>query len=170
MQAETVIAVAATVVALGSLWVSYDQSRTARAHNRQSLRPILQIRRIWNRMEGHTGFQVVNAGLGPAVVTDTVVRWDGVVVGDWDRGSWGHMFDTDPRVQKYSLRRGSVVLVGQATFLVRFDSDDPDSVGRFYDRFIRDRVVIDIRYESVYGGEGFAVSSRPPEQTGTSSC
>ncbi|MGW2044276.1 hypothetical protein ACWCPF_03705 [Streptomyces sp. NPDC001858] len=162
MQAETVIAVAATVVALGSLWVGYSQSRAIRVHNRQSLRPILQIRRIRNRLAGHTGFQVVNAGLGPAVVTDTVVRWDGVVVGQWDRGAWNLMFDDDDRIQKYSLRRGSVVLVGQDTFLVRFDSDDPDSLGRFHDR-IRNRVVIDIHYESVYGGEGFVVSSGSPE-------
>jgi hypothetical protein len=162
MQAETVIAVAATVVALGSLWVSYSQGKAARVHNRQSLRPILEIRRIRNRPEGHIGLKVINAGLGPAVITDTVVRWDGVVVGQWDRGSWDLMFGADEQYQKYSLRRGSVVLVGQATFLVRFDSDDPDRLGRFYDR-IRNRVVIDIHYESVYGGEKFMVSSRPQE-------
>ncbi|WP_079662036.1 hypothetical protein [Streptomyces sp. 3214.6] len=70
-----------------------------------------------------------------------MVRWDEVAVGQWEHGAWDLMFD----------------------------ADDPDSVARFYDR-IRNRVVIDIHYESVYGGEGFAVSSRPPEQTGTPSC
>ncbi|MDX3247461.1 hypothetical protein [Streptomyces sp. ME18-1-4] len=116
MQAETVMAVAATVVALGSLWVGYSQGKAARVHNRQSLRP---------------GFQVVDAGLGPAVVTDSVVRWDGVVV-------------------------------GRTTFLVRFDSDDPERLRRFYDR-IKTRLVITVHYESVYGGEDFVVSSDLPE-------
>ncbi|HET9382872.1 MAG TPA: hypothetical protein VFP69_18890 [Streptomyces sp.] len=36
--AETFIAVAATVIALGSLWVSYAQTRATRLHNRQSVR------------------------------------------------------------------------------------------------------------------------------------
>ncbi|WP_327315286.1 hypothetical protein [Streptomyces sp. NBC_01235] len=162
MQAETVIAVAATVVALGSLWVSYSQGKAARVHNRQSLRPILQIRRIRNDQEGMAGFQVVNAGLGPAVVTDSVVRWDGVVVGAWNRDVKDLVFEPVDWPQTYSLRRGSAVLVGQTTFLVRFDSDDPERLRRFYDR-IKTRLVITLHYESVYGGEGFVVSSDFPE-------
>ncbi|QJT01930.1 hypothetical protein G9272_17750 [Streptomyces asoensis] len=162
MQAETVIAVAATVVALGSLWVSYSQSRAARVHNRQSLRPILQIRRIRNRQQGLTGLKVINAGLGPAVITATVVRWDGVVAGQWAREAWNVMLDSDEGVQKYALRQGSVVLVGESTFLVRLDTDDPDRLLRFHDG-IRDRLAIDIHYESVYGGEGFVVSSNGAE-------
>lgn len=162
MQAETVIAVAATIVALGSLWVSHSQSRAARVHNRQSLRPILQIRRVRNRQEGLTGLKVINAGLGPAVITATVVHWDGVVVGQWAREAWNLMLDSEEGVQKYALRQGSVVLVGESTFLVRLDTDDPDRLLRFHDG-IRYRLAIDIHYESVYGGEGFLVSSNGEE-------
>lgn len=89
MRAETVIAVAAAVIALGSLWVSRDQTRAVREHNRRSVRPILEIRRVRDREAGRTGYRLVNAGLGPAVVTDTVVHWDGERVGAWKRPAWG---------------------------------------------------------------------------------
>lgn len=79
MSAETVIAVAATVIALGSLWVSWAQTRAARLHNRQSVRPLLRIRRI--RQDDMVGLKLVNAGLGPAVVTRSVVRLDGAAAG-----------------------------------------------------------------------------------------
>ncbi|MPY55186.1 hypothetical protein [Streptomyces acidicola] len=162
MQAETVIAVAATVIALGSLWVSHTQSNATRLHNRQSVRPILQIRRIHERRNRRVGLQVINAGLGPAVVTDTEVRLDGVVVGKWDRTVKDRIFSPTDWPSTYSLRKGAVVLNGEQTFLVRFDSDDPDRLERFWD-IVGRRLVIDIHYESVYGGEGFTVSSLPQE-------
>ncbi|MER6011859.1 hypothetical protein [Streptomyces bluensis] len=158
MRMETVIAVAATVIALGSLWVSHSQSRATRMHNRQSVRPILQIRRVHEN--GRVGLQVVNAGLGPGIVTDTVVRLDGEVVGKWDREVKDRIFAASDRPVTYSLRAGAVVLNGQQTFLVRFDSDDPDRLERFWELVSR-RLVIDVHYESVYGGEGFTVSSLP---------
>ncbi|MFI1730204.1 hypothetical protein ACH40E_13395 [Streptomyces acidicola] len=162
MQAETVIAVAATVIALGSLWVSHTQSSATRLHNRQSVRPILQIRRIHERRNRRVGLQVINAGLGPAVVTDTEVRLDGVVVGKWDRAVKDRIFSPADWPSTYSLRKGAVVLNGEQTFLVRFDSDDPDRLERFWD-IVGRRLVIDVHYESVYGGEGFTVSSLPQE-------
>ncbi|MFF9362666.1 hypothetical protein [Streptomyces griseoluteus] len=158
MRADTVIAVAATVIALGSLWVSHSQGRATRLHNRQSIRPILQIRRIHER--GKVGLQMVNAGLGPAIVTNTVVRLDGEVVGTWDRDVKSRIFATSDWPMTYSLRQGAVVLNGQQTFLVRYDSDVPDRLERFWDLVSR-RLVIDVHYESVYGGEGFTVSSLP---------
>lgn len=90
MSAETVIAVAATVIALGSLWVSWAQTRAARLHNRQSVRPLLRIRRI--RQDDMVGLKLVNAGLGPAVVTRSVVRLDGAAAGEWNREVKGALF------------------------------------------------------------------------------
>ncbi|MFE2299418.1 hypothetical protein ACFXAW_14605 [Streptomyces sp. NPDC059445] len=158
MRADTVIAVAATVIALGSLWVSHSQGRAARLHNQQSVRPILQIRRIHE--DGRVGLQIANAGLGPAVVTNTVVRLDGQIVGTWDRDVKSRIFAASDWPMTYSLRQGTVVLTGQQTFLVRYDCDIPDRLERFWDLVSR-RLVIDVRYESVYGGEGFTVSSLP---------
>ncbi|MFC9846126.1 hypothetical protein ACFWFF_22640 [Streptomyces sp. NPDC060223] len=43
MNSDTVTAIAATAIALGSLWISYSQTKATRLHNRQSVRPLLQI-------------------------------------------------------------------------------------------------------------------------------
>ncbi|WP_306321458.1 MULTISPECIES: hypothetical protein [unclassified Streptomyces] len=158
MRADTVIAVAATVTALGSLWVSHAQSRATRLHNRQSVRPILQIRRIHE--DGRVGLQMINAGLGPAIVTDTVVRLNGEVVGRWNRDVKSRIFEDSAWPMTYSLGQGTVVLNGQQTFLVRYDSDAPDRLERVWDLVSR-RLTIDVQYESVYGGERFTASSLP---------
>ncbi|WP_399885382.1 hypothetical protein ACGH7X_14520 [Streptomyces sp. BBFR51] len=164
MNAETVIAVAATVVALGSLWVSWSQTRATRLHNRQSVRPLLQIRRI--RQDDLVGLKLVNAGLGPAVVTRSVVLLDGVVAGEWNREVKPAVFAPGLWPKTYSLRAGSVVLAGQETFLVRLesagtDASDSDRLQEFWGLVDR-RLVIEVEYESLYGGEGFSVTSATP--------
>ena len=64
MKPETLISVSATVIALASLWVSFTESRSIRSHHRQSVRPLLQIRRVLNFEGTRTGIQLFNAGLG----------------------------------------------------------------------------------------------------------
>ncbi|MFK4543138.1 hypothetical protein RKD29_002734 [Streptomyces tendae] len=162
MSAETVIAVAATVIALGSLWVSWAQTRAARLHNRQSVRPLLRIRRI--RQDDMVGLKLVNARLGPAVVTRSVVRLDGAAAGEWNREVKGALFTPELWPKTYSLRAGSVVLAGQETFLVLLDrsrSTGSDRLQEFW-ALIDRRLVIEVEYESLYGGEGFCVSSATP--------
>jgi len=112
MRAETARAVAAIVVAVRSLWVSRKQARAARERNRQSVRPILEIRRVRDRRAGRTGYRLTNVGLGPAVVTHRVVRWDGEPVGEWARPAWNLMFD-DERAGKWGCRRGDVLPAGR---------------------------------------------------------
>ena len=164
MSAETVIAVAATVAALGSLWVSWAQTRATRLHNRQSVRPLLQIRRI--RQDDRVGLKIVNAGLGPAVVTRSAALLDGEVAGEWNREVKPVLFAPGLWPKTYSLRAGSVVLAGQETFLVLLESDGTgangsDRLGEFW-ALIDRRLVIEVEYESLYGGEGFSVSSATP--------
>ncbi|MFE2457950.1 hypothetical protein [Streptomyces sp. NPDC059402] len=164
MNAETVIAVAATVVALGSLWVSWSQTRATRLHNRQSVRPLLRIRRI--RQDDVVGLKLVNAGLGPAVVTRSAVLLDGVVAGEWNREVKPAVFAPGLWPKTYSLRAGSVVLAGQETFLVCLESDGTEQSGsdrlqEFWGLVDR-RLVIEVEYESLYGGEGFFVTSATP--------
>ncbi|MFI8486407.1 hypothetical protein [Streptomyces rubrogriseus] len=164
MSAEAVIAVAATVVALGSLWVSWAQTRATRLHNRQSVRPLLRIRRI--RQDDRVGLKIVNAGLGPAVVTRSAALLDGEVAGEWNREVKPALFAPGLWPKTYSLRAGSVVLAGQETFLVLLESDGTDAngsdrLGEFW-ALIDRRLVIEVEYESLYGGEGFSVSSATP--------
>jgi hypothetical protein len=165
VSAETVIAVAATVIALGSLRVSWAQTRATRLHNRQSVGPLSRIRRI--RQDDLVGLKLVNAGLGPAVVTRSVVLLDGGPAGEWNREVKPVLFAPGRWPRTYSLRAGSVVLAGQETFLVSLDGDDasggsgPDRLQEFWSLIDR-RLVIEVEYESLYGGEGFSVTSAKP--------
>lgn len=155
MKPEIMISVSATVIALASLWVSITESRSNRAHNRQSVRPLLQIRRVLNFEGRRTGIHVVNAGLGPAIVTRTTVRLDGEVVGEWDLNTYRRVTHGMPLWPKVStLQQGVPVLTGQVVYLLFLDDFDPDEHAWFW-RLTSSRLSIEILYESLYGGENF---------------
>ncbi|MFJ6432133.1 hypothetical protein [Streptomyces sp. NPDC091416] len=162
MDPDMVTAVAAVVVALGSLWVSYTQARDSRRHSRQSVRPMLHMRRVKEYEGTEAGLNVINAGLGPAIVTSSVVRLDGEVIGQWDYHTQQRILGLGllpTRPKAHSLRPGAVVLAGQSTFLLSVDEFSDDQHGWFWDLVTR-RLMIEVRYESLYGGENFVVT--PP--------
>lgn len=162
MKPETLISMSATVIALASLWVSFTESRSIRSHNRQSVRPLLQIRRVLNFEGTRTGIQLVNAGLGPAVVTRSVVRVDGDVIGEWDlrmyrRLTRGH--SVQPKVS--TLQPGVPVLSGQVVHLLFLDDFDQGEHAWFW-TLVSERLMVEIFYESMYGGENFRAALVPP--------
>lgn len=160
MDADTVTAIAAVVVALGSLWISYTQARDSRRHGRQSVRPLLHMHRVKAYEGTEAGLRLTNAGLGPAIVTGSVVRLDGEVIGQWDYHTQQRIRELLPTSPKaHSLRPGAVVLAGQSTFLLSLDEFSEDQHGWFWELVTR-RLVIEVRYESLYGGENFMV--KPP--------
>ncbi|WP_189190504.1 hypothetical protein [Streptomyces albiflavescens] len=155
MNSDTVTAISATVIALGSLWVSISQTRATREHNRQSVRPLLQLRhRKW--YDDHkAGLRVINAGLGPAIVTNTVVRLDGVEIGQWNIETIDRITAPLPaRPKTYTLRPGAVVVAGQSIFLFYLEHFSEDEHDWFWDLVAR-RLVVEVTYESLYGGENF---------------
>ncbi|WP_406014875.1 hypothetical protein OG520_26530 [Streptomyces sp. NBC_00984] len=121
---------------------------------------MLQIRRVKEYEGTEAGLNVVNAGLGPAIVTSSVVRLDGEAVGQWDYHTQQRILSSFPtRPKAHSLRPGAVVLAGQTIFLLSLDEFSDDEHGWFWDLITR-RLVIEIRYESLYGGEDLSVT--PP--------
>ncbi|MFD4527153.1 hypothetical protein ACFWP7_25095 [Streptomyces sp. NPDC058470] len=161
VDSDTVTAISATAIALGSLWVSFSQTRATRLHNRQSVRPLLEMRRIGGYEDHNAGLQVINAGLGPAVVTDTVVRLDGEDIGPWNRSTQHRIKAALPAWPlTYSLRPGAALLAGQSVFLIHLEQFSEDEHGWFSD-LIAQRLVIEIHYESLYGGEDFEVTTTP---------
>jgi hypothetical protein len=73
---STVVAICATVIAVASLGVSVYEARAARRHNGISVRPLLELHSSFH--PGRTaGLQLVNAGLGPAVIIASTLRLDG---------------------------------------------------------------------------------------------
>ncbi|MGI5473137.1 hypothetical protein [Streptomyces sp. CA-132043] len=161
MDTDTGIAVCAVVIALGSLAISFAQTKVVREHNRQSVRPLLQIRRVKEFKDNIARLEVINAGLGPAIVIETVVTFDGEVIGQWDLETYRTVIRSFPMQPKVStLVGGGAVLVGQKVFLMHIDDFDGDEHGWFWD-LIAQRMLIDIRYESLYGGENYRVRSLP---------
>jgi hypothetical protein len=80
MSASIVVAICATVIAVLSLTVTVYEAWATRRHDRISVRPFLEPR-IGLR-QGHTaGLQLINSGLGPAVITKTVLTLDGSHLG-----------------------------------------------------------------------------------------
>ncbi|MEV6425938.1 hypothetical protein [Streptomyces sp. NPDC051662] len=159
MNSDTVTAIAATVIALGSLWVSYTQAKESRLHSHQSVRPVLQVRRFKERGDSKAGIEVINAGLGPAIVTKSVVRLDGEEIGQWNYHTQERVSESlSVRPEAFSLRPGAVVLAGQSTFLFALEEFSEDQHDWFWNLITR-RLVIEIHYESLYGGEDFKAMS-----------
>jgi hypothetical protein len=162
MDANTVIAISATVIAVASLAVSIYQVRATRQHNRHMLRPLLQLRSVF--VPGQTaGLKVVNSGLGPAIVTGTRVWLDGQALGPWNKETSRQVRENmDPRPRAATLFDGMGVPSGHFHFLLGVDAYSTTEHGEFR-RLVEQRVDVEIRYDSLYGGEGFVVSTRLPD-------
>jgi len=86
VDAGVVVAICATVIAVVSLAVSVYEARATRRHNRISVRPFLELR--VGLSQGRTaGLQLINAGLGPAVITRTALTLDGQPLGEFSESS-----------------------------------------------------------------------------------
>ncbi|HLK02542.1 MAG TPA: hypothetical protein VKU39_21900 [Streptosporangiaceae bacterium] len=86
MNASVVVAICATVIAVLSLAVSVFEARAARRHNRITVRPVLELR-VGLSEGGKAGLQLINAGLGPAVITRTDLTLDGQSLGEYSEES-----------------------------------------------------------------------------------
>ncbi|MFJ1600282.1 hypothetical protein [Streptomyces sp. NPDC088261] len=159
MDSETVIAVSAVVIAVASLVVSVRQGRAARQHNRNSVRPLLVLQRTL--VPGRVaGLRLANSGLGPAVITSTVVIVDGERIGPWSKatadrirtslGQW-------PTVMTF--REPQYLASGYDEYLLKLPDYTRDHVE--FTKLISDRLNLEIRYESLYGGEGFRATLVP---------
>jgi hypothetical protein len=154
VNASTVIAVCAVVIAGASLVVSVSEARATRKHNRYSVRPILKLTTSFP--EGKkAGLILSNSGLGPAAVTTSSLSLDGESLREFDE-------PTVNRVRDHLSIRPSAVTLGRQTFLhtnydrflLSVDPYDPKKHQEFL-KLIRHRLRVEIRYDSLYGGEQF---------------
>lgn len=81
---ETVGSIAAIVVGVAALFVSWDQARVMRAQQHASVLPALQIDGYWGEYEhgAQFGVRVSNNGVGPAVIRHVALSRDGDSVTD----------------------------------------------------------------------------------------
>jgi hypothetical protein len=159
MNASIVVAICATVIAVLSLAVSVGEARATRRHNRITVRPFLELR-VDLRQDGKAGLQLINAGLGPAAITRTVLSLDGQSLGEYGEES------VNVLRSKLSVRpsavtfRKTLLAAGYDQFLLSIGPFDRARHAEFAD-LLRHRLGLEIHYESLYGGEDYKAGWNP---------
>jgi hypothetical protein len=157
----SVTAVCAVVIAVLSLGVSIIEARAARQHNRQSVRPLLQFVRKHDPGHPWAGLVLENVGLGPAIFTGSTVRLDGADIGNWDHGAVDLIVGPrQPRPGYGVLRNGRALPAGASISLIYLEGFDATRDEWFWEALVR-RIHIEVRYESIYGGERINAVARP---------
>ncbi|QKV90450.1 hypothetical protein HUT19_00485 [Streptomyces sp. NA02950] len=160
MNAETVTAVCAVVIAVASLIVSVYQTHAMRQHNRHSLRPILQLHRGWPP-GGRAGIRLINSGLGPAVIVDSTLTVDDEVLGAWNARSVDRVRGLlSVRPSAVTCNQGEVIATDYEQYVLSVASYDPQNHAEVED-LINRRLTLMIRYESLYGGENYTAFLGP---------
>ncbi|QKZ16159.1 hypothetical protein [Streptomyces chartreusis] len=160
MDSESVVAACAVVIAVASLAVSVYEARATRQHNRHSVRPILQLQRGMSKGQ-KAGIKLINSGLGPAVVVSSTLTVDGHVIGAWNKaGADRARAGLVVRPYAVTFTETHTIATGYEGFLLSVDPYEPDAHAEFLDLMTR-RLQLEIRYESLYGGENYRVTLRP---------
>ncbi len=161
MDVNSITAICAVIIALASLVVTLMEARASRKHNRQSVRPVLQIVRVRLHDDTRTGLKVRNVGLGPAVIVGTTVLLDGNPVGRWDRETFVHLVGANKPAPFFSsLYDKAVIPPGDEQFLIFIDPFKERHHSWFW-KLIAYRLTFEVRYESIYGGENYTESKHP---------
>jgi hypothetical protein len=158
VDANTVIAICGVFIAVVSLGVSAYVAGATRKHNRLSVRPLLGLTTAFP-VGGTAGLRLTNSGLGPArIIGSQMTLADEDIIGEFDRPH------VDALRDRLAVRPHAATLGGQPfldtdyqQFLLSVDPYDP-SEHREFRHLIERRLRLEIRYESVYGGEGFTVA------------
>jgi hypothetical protein len=159
MNASIVVAICATVIAVLSLAVSVDEARATRRHNRITVRPFLELR-VGLPQGGKAGLELINAGLGPAAITRTVLSLDGQSLGEYGEES------VNVLRSKLSVRpsavtfRKTLLAADYDQFLLNIEPFDRAEHAEFAD-LLRHRLGLEIHYESLYGGEDYETKRDP---------
>jgi hypothetical protein len=159
MNASVVVAICATFIAVLSLVVSVYEARATRRHNRISVRPFLELR--VGLSQGDTaGLQLINAGLGPAAITRTMLTLDGEPLGEFSEVSV-NVLRSKLAVRPAAVTfRKTILATDYDQFLLSVEPFDRTEHAEFAD-LLRHRLGIEIHYESLYGGERYKTERKP---------
>ncbi|MGC4838493.1 hypothetical protein ACLQ3D_28705 [Micromonospora vinacea] len=152
MDANSVTAICATVIAVASLVVSITEARASRRHNFQSVRPLLSLDCL-RLNSGLAGIRIRNAGLGPAIIRVTTLYLDGDEVGPWEKQVVDPLRGTFAVWPNFStLRPGKPIPVGQELMILAVEDYQPARDAEFWTA-VTQRIRIHVQYESIYGNE-----------------
>ncbi|MFI6645973.1 hypothetical protein [Streptomyces sp. NPDC050504] len=158
MNADTITAICAVVVAVASLAAAVWQGYVTRDHNRRSVRPLVRVGRwISKDKDLVSGIRMANGGLGPAFIVSTRLILDGQELPPWSDACAKVLQDRSGiRLRGAIFLDGGVLAAGEVTFLIGVRPGDVNRLAR--------RLQIIVEYESLYGGEGFIEDSGLLEQ------
>jgi hypothetical protein len=161
MQASDIVAASSIVIAVLALAVSVYQSALVRQHNRQSVRPVLQLHTRL-RPGGKAGLRLVNVGLGPAVITSSVVSVDGRELGEYNEEASNLIRgNVRPRPSAVTFESGAILATDYDEFLLSVDEYDPALAWHAsLVSLVREQMRLEIRYTSLYGAESWTVRWR----------
>ena len=110
------VSAAAFIVSIAATWFAWQQLKAAKKHNRLSVTPKLQIT-SYAEAGGRSGIYISNDGLGPAIVTNFIVRyedneWSGLGESRWggilNAGGFDSVcFDTEWLPKELILKAGA---------------------------------------------------------------
>jgi len=156
VDANTVIAICGVVIAVASLSVSAYVAWATRKHDRLSVRPLLGLTTAFP-VGATAGLRLTNSGLGPARIISSQLTFGGEQFGEFNKPN------VDEFRRRLAVRPHAATLGGQPfldtdyqQFLLSVDPYDPSEHGEFR-QLIERKLRLEIRYESIYGGEGFTV-------------
>jgi hypothetical protein len=156
VDANTVIAICSVVIAIASLGVSAYVAWATRNHNRLSVRPLLGLTTGFP-VGGTAGLCLTNSGLGPAKIISSQLTFDGKQFGEFDKPHVDQ-FRSGLAVRPHAATLGGHPFLDKdyQEFLLSVDPYDPSEHHEFR-QLIETKLRLEIRYESIYGGEGFIV-------------
>jgi len=154
LNTETVTSISATVIAVTAVAISVYEARATRQHNRHSVRPVLQLSLYYGNGK-RSGLRIANSGLGPALVTKTMVTIDGVAVGPWTKPIVDEIRNPLPfGTSATTFTAGTFLKNEYSEFLLsveRFSWNQHEELVSLIDQ----RLELEVSYESLYGGEQF---------------
>lgn len=103
-RAEMLIAICAVISSIAAVYIAWDQARVMRSQEKADVWPILQLQHNTSSVDGAAiyEFDVQNAGVGPALIEDYLIR----IPGQSDTQSFEDMvryFITDELEATYDL-------------------------------------------------------------------
>ena len=151
---NTVIAVAASVIALLALFVSIQQGCESRKHNRLSVRPAINFVIDISKDTSHPEVLLMNKGLGPGIMKEVQIKVDDNWLAVHSMKDWLNALQrlglNVERVKWTAIGIGTVIAPNdQVPLLTMVDGPKGESNNEKFRSFL-ENVKIRIRYESMY--------------------
>lgn len=145
------IALSAMIVAVFALFVTIWDSYQSRKHNRLSVKPFLGIGvDIHEKVE----FTLSNQGIGPAVIKEFSVYFDGKLLSKNPRADiYRDLLEGSIGKYKFHIPfEGACIKEGAEKSLLRVDYDDPKKNKQSIENF-SNKLAFKVVYTSIYGDQ-----------------